>query len=147
MYQVFPTPHVFRGQSCDFFAKSGNLKSYLKEFINSNLKWINLAILRGKCSKNRLLNIPPRLARPVDRRGVLALALLRHPDRHHDPLAAEPEQPEIRLHSITRQRRYFRVKHICMLHASFLHWHIPQGSRASALQASKQASLFYKATT
>ncbi|MFN4875709.1 MAG: hypothetical protein ACK5GT_04475 [Aphanizomenon sp.] len=42
----------------------------------------------------------------MDRRGVLAPPVLRHPDRHHDSVEAEPEQPEIRIHATARQRRY-----------------------------------------
>ena len=42
----------------------------------------------------------------MDRRGILAPSLLRHPDRHHGSVETEPEQSAIRIHPITGQRRY-----------------------------------------
>ena len=47
-----------------------------------------------------------RLARLVDRRGVLAPPVLRDPDRDHGSVEAEPEQPEIRFHAAARQWRW-----------------------------------------
>ena len=42
--------------------------------------------------------LPDRVERSLGRRGLLAPPLLSDPLRDHDPLEAQPEQPEVRLH-------------------------------------------------